>query len=120
MGARTGISLKPARLRKRADFLRVAGARRKAVLPGVIVQAAPRPASENLPLRLGFTASKKVGGAVARNRARRRLKAAAAAIMPAKADPDFDYVLIARPETVTRPYADLLSDLDQALRKLRR
>ena len=71
-------------------------------------------------MRLGFTASKKVGGAVIRNRARRRLKAAAAAIMPTQADPDLDYVLIARPETVTRPYAQLLTDLDQALRKLRR
>lgn len=120
MNARTGKSIEPARLKKRTDFLRVAGARRKAAAPGVIVQAAPRPEAEAAPLRLGFTASKKVGNAVARNRARRRLKAAAASIMPAVADPDLDYVLIARPETVTRPYADLVRDLDQALRKLRR
>ena len=84
-----------ARLKRRAEFLRVAGGRRKAVTPGLILQALERPredaamlnADTNDAPRVGFTASRKVGIAVARNRARRRLKAAAAQVMPRRNDP---------------------------------
>jgi ribonuclease P protein component len=68
---------------------------------------------------VGFTASRKVGNAVLRNRSRRRLKAAAAQLMPDDARPDCDYVLIARPETVTRPFDLLLEDLRTALRRVK-
>jgi ribonuclease P protein component len=85
------------RLKRRAEYLRVAGTRVKAVMPGVILQAAPAqgaeaamPESSAGSLRLGFTCSRKVGNAVARNRARRRLKALAAEIFPAHAVPGRD------------------------------
>ncbi|HYC13541.1 MAG TPA: ribonuclease P protein component [Stellaceae bacterium] len=113
------------RLRRRSDFLRVAAGRRKWVAPGLILQTlasipeadgAPAPAPEAI--RVGFTATRKIGNAVIRNRARRRLKAAAAAVMPLHARPGFDYVLIARAETPKRIYGALLADLETALRRL--
>src|SRR5208283_5941971 len=83
------------RLKRRSEFLRVAATRCKWAAPGLILQAAPAvsvapppsggasvPAAppsvpENADLRVGFTCSKKVGNSVARNRAKRRLRAAA-------------------------------------------
>ena len=113
------------RLRRRSDFLRVAAGRRKWVAPGLILQtlASDPEASETRArrpetIRIGFTATRKIGNAVTRNRARRRLKAAAAAVMPLHARPGFDYVLIARAETPTRVYGALLGDLETALRRL--
>jgi ribonuclease P protein component len=116
-----------ARLKRRAEFLRVAGGRRKAVTPGLILQALERPredaamlnADTNDAPRVGFTASRKVGIAVARNRARRRLKAAAAQVMPRHAAPGHDYVVIARLETLKRPFPALLGDFAAALKHLR-
>lgn len=107
-----------ARLKRRADFLRVAGGRRKCVTPGLILQAARCPAEAPDVLRVGFTASRKVGIAVARNRARRRLRAAVDQVMPGHAAPGNDYVVIARGETLRRPFAALLGDLETALRRL--
>jgi ribonuclease P protein component len=111
------------RLTRRPEFLRVADGRRKWVAPGLILQALERqlPADESgdRAARAGFTASAKVGNAVARNRARRRLKAAAAELLPLHARPGTDYVLIARMDTLTRPYPALLQDLEAALRRLR-
>jgi ribonuclease P protein component len=107
-----------ARLKRRAEFLRVAGSRKKWVAPGLILQAAPGTAVDTAPTRIGFTASRKVGISVDRNRARRRLKAAVAATMPLHAAPGHDYVLVARGETIRRPYADLLGDLETGLKRL--
>jgi ribonuclease P protein component len=105
------------RLKRRAEFLRVAGGRRKWAAPGLVLQARRREAEEN-GIRIGFTASRKVGGAVLRNRARRRLKAAAEQVMTRHAAPATDYVLIARADTATRPFAALLADLETALKRL--
>ena len=66
-------------------------------------------------VRVGFTASRKVGGAVERNRAKRRLRAAAEAVLPLYGLPGNDYVLVARRETLTRPFDGLLGDLKSAL-----
>jgi ribonuclease P protein component len=111
------------RLKRRAEFLRVAGTKRRWVAPGLILQVAPSSSAATespAPVpRIGFTASRKVGGAVVRNRARRRLKAAVAALMPLHAAPGHDYVLVARGETARRPYADLMTDLETGLRRLR-
>lgn len=111
-----------ARLKKRADFLRVAGQRKKWACPGLILQVAPLPQGESAPkadaIRIGFTCSKKVGNAVARNRARRRLKAAVDAIFPQSARPGLDYVVIGRRETVERDYSLLLQDLRTALKRV--
>ncbi len=68
--------------------------------------------------RIGFTASRKVGIAVARNRARRRLKAAADRVLPQGGRPGFDYVVIARTGTLTRRFSDLVSDLETALKRV--
>jgi len=71
-------------------------------------------------IRVGFTCSKKVGNAVARNRAKRRLRAVAREIVPARGQPGWDYVLIGRAgETGARPFDDLRRDLAFALDRLR-
>lgn len=108
------------RLKRRPDFLRVAGGRRKWVAPGLILQALPQDPATNgrVPARVGFTASAKVGNAVLRNRARRRLRAAAAIMLPDHGAPACDYVLIARAGTLTREFRDLLADLEAGLRRL--
>ena len=109
-----------ARLKRRPEFLAVAASRRRWVAPGLILQAARRPEDSTLPPapRIGFTASRKVGIAVERNRARRRLKAAAEQVLPLHGAPGFDYVAIARSETVKRPFADLVADFATALDRL--
>ena len=109
-----------ARLKRRPEFLAVAASRHRWVTPGLILQAARRAEDSHLPPspRIGFTASRKVGIAVRRNRARRRLKAAAEAVLPKAGQPGFDYVVIARNETLTRPFADLVADLETALRRV--
>ena len=104
------------RLTRRADFLKVAAGRRKWVAPGLILQACAHPAGPSL--RVGFTASRKVGNAVARNRARRRLRAVSAAVLPAHALDGHDYVLIARTGTLNRRYQALIGDLEEGLRRL--
>lgn len=107
-----------ARLKRRADFVRVSAKGRRAVRPGFILQAAPRPAEGDEAVRIGFTASRKVGNAVVRNRAKRRLRALAAEVLTGRGRPGIDYVLIARAATGDRPYAELVSDLETALRQV--
>ncbi len=109
------------RLRRRGDFLRVARGAKWAT-PGLILQAAPRPdAQAGLPrlARIGFTVSRKVGGSVERNRARRRLREAARLVMPSRVRPAIDYLLIGRHTTLTRPWAQLVRDLETALSRIR-
>lgn len=103
------------RLRKRADFLRAQkGVRRSAGC--LTLECCATPDEAAVPgIRVGFTASRKVGNAVARNRAKRRLRAAAAALLPLLAKGGNDYVLVARRDTLTRPFAALLKDLEAAL-----
>jgi ribonuclease P protein component len=88
----------------------------------LVLQAAARPArfGPSASVRVGFTASRKVGNAVVRNRAKRRLRAAAAAVVPALGRPGTDYVLIARGGTALRPFAALLADLEAGLRRIER
>ncbi len=94
--------------------------------PAFVVQVAPAPPElpeGDLPpdgWRIGFTASRKVGGAVQRNRAKRRLRALARAVMPELARPGFDYVLVARTPVLTCTYGRLEADLTAALTELAR
>ncbi|HSK38383.1 MAG TPA: ribonuclease P protein component [Arenibaculum sp.] len=111
------------RLERRPEFLAVAGARRKYVAPGLILQIRrhddrQRPAAGEPSIRVGYTASKKVGGAVERNRARRRLRAAVRETIPALAMPGHDIVVIARTETLTRDFAMLKRDIEAGLKRL--
>ena len=103
------------RLKKRADFL--ACAKAPACARGaVLVQARPR---DDQPLvRAGFTATKRVGGAVVRNRAKRRMREAARRLLPDHGEPGFDYVFIARGGLVARPWDRLLDDMKSALIRL--
>src|ERR1700760_1733092 len=104
------------RLRKRPDFL--ACARSPSCAKGaLVVQARPREDGEPL-VRAGFTATKRIGGAVERNRAKRRLREAARLLLPALASPGFDYVFVARGGVTTRPWPRLLDDVKSALLRL--
>jgi len=109
------------RLRKRAEFQRVARGRRKA-LEAFTLQAAPREAGHDGPAgaRVGFTVTRKVGNAVVRNRIRRRLKEALRAAHPLEVEPDCDYVLMARRDALARSFAALVEDLRQAFRAVGR
>ena len=69
-------------------------------------------------MRVGYTASRRIGNAVARNRAKRRLRAAVAHVMPASAQCGCDYVVIARAATLTRPFDALIGDLAAALARV--
>lgn len=108
-------------LAKRPDFLRAARAGRAAA-PGFVVQGRKRregePAEPDL-IRVGYTCSRKVGNAVARNRAKRRLREIARAVIPQEGQPGWDYVLIGRAgATASLPMDQMRADLSRALQKL--
>jgi ribonuclease P protein component len=112
--------LKIERLKKRPDFLACAQAAHCA-RGAVLIQARSRPSqdSDEAPLvRAGFTATKRIGGAVQRNRAKRRLREAARLLLPELASPGFDYVFVARGGVTTRPWPRLLDDVKSALIRL--
>lgn len=112
------------RLKRRADFLKATRARNSAAAPGLVLQARVRGPSDRHVgdeiIRVGFTASRKVGGAVTRNRAKRRLRALAEEVLRARALPGADYVLIARSATAQRAFDKLRRDLISALKRLGR
>jgi len=103
-------------LTKRAQFLFVRAGFR-ASRPLVMVEARRR--EPDGAIGLGFTATKKIGGAVERNRAKRRLREAARKLMPEIGVPGVDYVLVARQQTPSAPWSRLLDDLGNALIRLR-
>ena len=107
------------RLKKRADFLRVASVRRKWATPGLVLQAACGTAEQNSGrVRVGFTVTKKVGNSVIRNRVKRRLRAVAQDLIPSNAMAGWDFVLIGRHTTINRDFKDLQTDLRTALKKV--
>ena len=103
------------RLKKRADFLRAARGIRR-VEGAITLETCPSPDAPAGQVRIGFTASKKIGNAVIRNRAKRRLRAAASQPLPLLGREGHDYVLVARGTTVARPFTALLLDITTALK----
>ncbi len=104
------------RIRNRADFLRAARAR-TVRMPGFTLQGRDR--RDEDAIRTGFTCSKKVGNAVARNRAKRRLREIARLALPELGRRGWDYVLIGkRDATATRDFRQLQADLRAALDRI--
>ncbi len=102
-------------IKKRRDFLAAAKAA-KFVTPFFVLQCRRRSDDSNLP-RVGYTVSKKVGNAVTRNRAKRRLRAAVALSLQDLALPMHDYVLVGRAgKTVDVEFDTLVAELDKAVR----
>lgn len=110
-------------LRKRAEFERIRGGGRFStaafVMEGKARIAKVQPLLDaTTGARFGFTTSKKVGIAVVRNRMRRRLRAALVELSATCANPQFDYVVIARPPAFDRPYELLKADLETAFKRV--
>jgi ribonuclease P protein component len=110
-------------LKTRKDFVAAARVPYQA-RPGVVVQARQRTEDlgedESAAIRLGFTATKKIGNAVTRNRAKRRLREAARLLVPQHGLGGHDYVFIARAATPDQPWQGLLDDVKAALIRLAR
>ncbi|MTI11351.1 ribonuclease P protein component [Curvivirga aplysinae] len=109
-------------LKRRSEFLRVASAKRSFATPGLVLQVRETPKgavdAPHATIRVGYTASKKIGNAVTRNRARRRLRSIVADTLPTMAIAGYDYVVIARFASPKRPYTTLLRDMKRALKQL--
>jgi ribonuclease P protein component len=103
----------PETFKRRADFLRLAARGRKIARPGFVMQICT--GSGEAPLHVGYTATKKIGNAVTRNRARRRLKEAARLTLAGQALPGVELVLICRQETARVPFDKLRAGLAAAL-----
>lgn len=104
------------RLTRRPQFLAAAKGRSEA-RGAVVVQRLERDDADPA-VGVGFTATRKVGGSVVRNRAKRRLREAARRLLPLLASPGSDYVLIARMGTADRDWTRLLDDVTSALTRL--
>lgn len=103
------------RLRKRSEF-KAAAKGRRINRPGLALQVAP--GDPDTGPRFGFTVTKKVGNAVVRNRIRRRLREAVRLGALQKAEPAANYVVIGREAALTRPFTDLVADLQSGLAAL--
>jgi len=100
------------RLTKRAEFLAAAQGL-SCARGGVVIQRLARRGRSGM--AVGFTATKKIGGAVDRNRAKRRMREAARQLLPLHGEPGHDYVFVARAGLIARPWARLLDDVKIAL-----
>ena len=106
------------RLLRRPQFLAAAKGVSEA-RGGVVIQRLER--GDGSPhVGMGFTATRKIGGAVQRNRAKRRLRQAARALLPDHGVPGSDYVFIARMGTTERAWDRLLDDVNSTLTRLAR
>ncbi len=103
----------PETFKRRAEFLKLAARGRKLARPGFVLQLLHQ--GGDAPLRVGYTATKKLGNAVARNRARRRLKEAARLTFPSLDLTGIELVLVCRQDTATLPFPALCAGLKTAL-----
>ena len=124
----SGSRPKIARLTRRQDFLLLAKGM-KVFTASFVMQARDRAHTrarrhqgdlDETAIRVGLTASRKVGNAVARNRAKRRMRQAANEIFPPRAQEGWDYVIIARKTILTYDYKKLKKDLANSLNRLTR
>lgn len=116
--SKTALAAQLGKLRMRSDYLATAKAKRVSTT-GFVLQARKRVEASAPQPRYGITCSKKVGNAVARNRAKRRLRALANSVLPLLGRDGWDYVLIGRAQaTVNQPFDMLLENLRFALKKL--
>ena len=116
--SKTTLAAQLGKLRMRSDYLATAKAKRVSTT-GFVLQARKRVETSAPQPRYGITCSKKVGNAVARNRAKRRLRALANSVLPLLGRDGWDYVLIGRAQaTVNQPFDMLLENLRFALKKL--
>jgi ribonuclease P protein component len=104
-------------LRKRSDFL-AANAGKRAATPGFVLLVRDRD-DRDPAMRVGFTVTRKIGGAVVRNRMKRRFRALAREIMPSEGFVGADHVMIGRSGGIERDYQLLRRDLSGALRRVR-
>lgn len=110
------------RLTARRDYL-AANAGLRVPMPAFILLVRPRGVQSIAPpdaARVGFTVSKRLGNAVARNRVRRRLREAARLTVPHAGVPGADHVFIGRPQPAEQPFAELVADARRALERARR
>ena len=119
------MALRP--LKRRSEYLAVQRAGLRAARPSLVLQAArhgptaqTQPAGREAGIGVGFTVTRRTGKAVVRNRIRRRLKAAAALVLPGEGRSGVDYVLIGRRGALHRPFAGILRDLRSATRAVHR
>ena len=110
-------------LRKRSDYILISHGSR-VYTKGLIIQAKQRSGGEYINeklIRVGITCSKKIGNAVKRNRAKRRLRELSRLILPQYAKQGWDYVLLGKAEeTCYRPFKSLVKDLESAIEKIHR
>jgi ribonuclease P protein component len=109
----SGACLPAERLRKRADFL---AARRGEKRRGRLFLLEVRTRGDEDAPRVGITATRKLGGAVVRNRIRRRLKEAVRVAAGAEMAPGKDYVIVARQEVLSAPFGRIVSELSRRIR----
>ena len=107
----------PARLQKRQEFLSVAAANKKFVTSGFILQCGA-PFNEDRAVRIGYTASRRVGGAVERNLVKRKLRELVRLVLATRLINGRDYVLVGRKAAIKRPFELLVNDAEKVLTKM--
>lgn len=105
------------RLTKRSDFLRVQRANIKYVTPSLVVQTASNSSLGQMTARVGFTASKKIGNAVSRNFAKRRMRALISRQSDTLVEAT-DYVVIARQAMLVKKFSDIEAEIIGAIHAL--
>ncbi|HEV2079896.1 MAG TPA: ribonuclease P protein component [Allosphingosinicella sp.] len=114
---RLGTAPRLTTIRRRADFL-AANKALRAPMPGFVLLVRDRQDGDPS-IRLGITVTRKIGGAVVRNRMKRRFRALAREVLPTSGIPGADHILIGRSGGVERPYDQLSQELTKALKKLK-
>lgn len=104
-------------LKKRQEFIDIAKKGDSVATKGLVLQVLPFSNENESIINIGFTATKKIGNAVKRNKVKRKLRSLAREIISEKADSKYKYVLIGRYSTTSRKLSDLEKDLKYALHK---